>query len=566
VSINQKKWKLLRVAGWVQKLFQNNFGFMSLLFLLNYTTMAWSLLRAQEIELVIGYGFSLFMAVTAVMMLMQIFPTVKIKNVLKGILLFISGLPFLIEMFAMYNYKALIGAGIINAVLETNSHEAVEFWKMYIGFQGIAAVVGMVLFLVFVQRYRILARIKISRRKQNRLVFLLLLVSSLTTLRICTAYVGLLENGSLDLPVQRTYTSLQTAINNIEAYQELSSKLNVESSITDNKSEIPQVVFILGEATNRQHMHLYGYNLPNTPNLDEMKRKNEISVFTDCISPHSTTVAVLRDLFTFADYESDKEWYEYNNLIDVMNNAGYKTFWLSNQESAGIWGNVAQLYAKRSTKHEFTRLRDSHEDFGSLDGELFPMIDGAMQEQAAKNFYVIHLMGGHSLYYSRFPYSFAKFTKDDITREATEEQKIVLAQYANAIYYNDYIVSGIIDKFREQEALVIYLPDHGETIYDNSNFAGHVEENPNRYMLEVPMIIWASDLFKAKYPEKWRQIQAAVNKPYMTDDMIHTVLDLVDIKTSEFDPAKSIINSQFDASRKRMVQGRDYDTEIKPVN
>jgi heptose-I-phosphate ethanolaminephosphotransferase len=141
-----------------------------------------------------------------------------------------------------------------------------------------------------------------------------------------------------------------------------------------------------------------------------------------------------------------------------------------------------------------------------------------------------------------------------------------LAQYANAIYYNDYIVSGIIDKFREQEALVIYLPDHGETIYDNSNFAGHVEENPNRYMLEVPMIIWASDLFKVKYPEKWRQIQAAVNKPYMTDDMIHTVLDLVDIKTSEFDPAKSIINAKFDAGRKRMIQGRDYDTEIKPVN
>jgi len=82
-------------------------------------------------------------------------------------------------------------------------------------------------------------------------------------------------------------------------------------------------------------------------------------------------------------------------------------------------------------------------------------------------------------------------------------------------------------------------------------------------MLEIPMIIWASDKFKEKYPEKWQRIQAAVNRPYMTDDMIYTVLDLADIKTPEFNPAKSIVNPGFDATRKRMNQGRDYDTQIK---
>ena len=49
----------------------------------------------------------------------------------------------------------------------------------------------------------------------------------------------------------------------------------------------------------------------------------------------------------------------------------------------------------------------------------------------------------------------------------------------------------------------------------------------------------------------------------MTDDMIHTVMDLADIKTAEFNPAKSIVNDNFDASRVRMFDGMNYDTEIK---
>ena len=48
----------------------------------------------------------------------------------------------------------------------------------------------------------------------------------------------------------------------------------------------------------------------------------------------------------------------------------------------------------------------------------------------------------------------------------------------------------------------------------------------------------------------------------MTDDMIHTILDLADIHTPEYDPAKSIVNDQFDASRPRIFNDLNYDTQI----
>ena len=144
-----------------------------------------------------------------------------------------------------------------------------------------------------------------------------------------------------------------------------------------------------------------------------------------------------------------------------------------------------------------------------------------------------------------------------------EEKRTVMAEYDDALYYNDYIVSSIIDKFRDSETLVIYLPDHGEAVYDDGGFNGHIEENPSRHMIEVPMVIWASDSFKDKYPDKWKRIMVAVNRPYMTDDMIHTVLDLTDIRTEDYDPTRSIVNDMFNSQRPRIFNGMNYDTEIR---
>lgn len=360
---------------------------------------------------------------------------------------------------------------------------------------------------------------------------------------------------------------MDTSVRNIQAFENLKQQASADVELTANGSDVPYVVFILGEATNRDRLHLYGYPLANTPNLDELAAKGDIAVFRDTISPKSATVPVLRELFTFHDVESDQEWYHYNSLIDVMKAAGYRTYWLSNQESSGIWGNVAQLFAGRSDVKQFTQLRESHEDSGKLDEELFPLLDQALKKPAAKNFYVLHLMGGHGLYYMRFPYSFSKFTKDDVPAPQdvlSDERRTEIAQYANAMYYNDFVVSSLIGKFQDKEAIVIYLPDHGETIYDDGgNLAGHVDENPNHQQLEIPMIFWASPAYKAHHPEKWQAICAAVNQPYMTDDMIHTIMDLLDIRTAEFNPAKSVINPLFDRSRKRMIHGRNYDTEMK---
>ncbi|WP_318260884.1 phosphoethanolamine transferase [Selenomonas sp. WCT3] len=561
----------LKVWARMQQAVELQTGVILGIFGLNFFSIVWQnihMYKAQQLPVLAIDAIFLLAGVVLFVMGIGLIPQRKLRWGLWQAALVVSAILGALECFSIYNYQTLVGAGIITALLQTNFHEAGEFLRMYVGWKGAAVGVGALTFLAAIYRYGYQPRFTVmTRHNRNRLLPAFLLAGLGAGICLWQQYHSFVINDSLDIPAVRVGRAIDTSVRNIQAFEELKQQAAADVEITENDSDVPYVVFILGESTNRDRLHLYGYPLDNTPNLDELSRQGELAVFRDTISPQGATVAVLRELFTFHDVESDKEWYRYNNLIDVMRAAGYKTYWLSNQESSGIWGNVAQLFAGRSDVKRFTQLRESHEDGGRLDEELFPLVDEALQQPAEKNFYVLHLMGGHGLYYMRFPYLFTKFTKDDIPapqKDLSEEKRTEIAQYENAMFYNDFVVSSLLGKFQDKEAIVIYLPDHGETIYDNgSNFAGHVEENPNHQQLEVPLIFWASPKYREKHPQKWQAVCAAVNRPYMTDDMIHTIMDLLGIRTAEFNPAKSVINPKFDGGRKRIVRGKNYDTEMK---
>ena len=559
--MNDIKNASLRLWEAIEETFVEHTGFLFLLFFFNYFTMTWSLALKGEVVFWASCGLALFFCfVLLTVALRRVLSDVWFSRV-KMALLVVSFLLFVVESFVMHTYKALIGAGIVNSVLETNRKEAVEFLQMYVTWRELAvAALGCVAIYC---AWRYLHNVSLPE-VWKRVLCKVLMAAGLASLVAVLPYYAEFFACEL-LPAARIIGATSLAVENAIAYHRLADSIDTKIDLTENKSEIKNIVFILGESTNRNHMHLYGYYLPNTPYLDTLQAKGEIVAYSDVISPHSTTVEVLSELFTFCDYESDKPWYEYHNLIDVMNAAGYKTHWLSNQESSGMWGNVAQLYANRSSMHRFTRLRDSLEDSGILDEELFPLLDEALAEASSdKNFYVLHLMGGHGLYYNRYPYSFHKFKAEDIKLQIGERFRDIVAQYDNAIYYNDYVVSEIINRFRDKEALVIYVPDHGEAVYDEGgSIAGHLEENPDRHMIEIPVIFWASKKFRDKYAEKWEAIEEAADRPYRTDDLIHTIMELADVQTEEWNAEKSVINDNFDASRPRFFSDENYDTQIR---
>ena len=565
------KVQVLRLWGKGQRYVEKELGLILALFLLNWFTICYLNLqhyKDQQLGVLLVDGIFVLAGAALYVGLLGLIPARHVRRVLAGLSFFVAALLGGLECFALWNYRAQIGAGIITAVMQTNPQEAGEFFARYVGIWGIVLAVGFLILCAGSWFYLQELRWKYpSGHWRSRLLLALLLAGAGAGGVLFQQYHNFIVNNDLDIPVVRVGLSLDTAMTNMRSYEEIITQAATEPELIRNDSSVPYVVFIVGESTNRRRLHLYGYPLENTPNLDDLYGKGELAVFREVIAPQGATAAVLRELFTFADAENTDTWYKYNNLIDIMKAAGYKTAWLSNQESSGIWGNVSQFYSQRSDLSRYTQIRESHEESGRLDEELFPLVDEALAEAqpGQKQFMVLHLMGGHSLYYLRFPYLFTKFKAEDVPPPQdglSEEKRTEIAQYENALFYNDFVVSSIIGKFRDKDALVIYLPDHGEAVYDHGYRSGHVEENPTQEMLEVPMVFWGSPEFRQKHGEKWAAIQAAVNQPYMTDDMIHTVMDILDIETLEYDPQKSVINPAFDTSRPRMVQGKDFDKDI----
>lgn len=72
------------------------------------------------------------------------------------------------------------------------------------------------------------------------------------------------------------------------------------------------------------------------------------------------------------------------------------------------------------------------------------------------------------------------------------------------------------------------------------------------------MLVYMSKIFQKNYPYITNRIRLSAHRPFMTDDMIHSILDLMEIQTKEYRPSLSIFNKQFNNKRKRICAERLY--------
>ena len=492
---------------------------------------------------ILKFSFSFldfFMLILGIALILT-FCNKKIKEIVLKILFYTAFPIFIVELFLLKTFRTKVNSSVMQILLETNKNEAFEFIETYFNIKQclifLFAVFFIIVFIKFIYK-KIDIFDTIFRYKILKIIFIvypLIKIFSIT----------------LDLEIfnlERVYISTKWSIESIKNYRDIEVNLDKNNvKILTNNSQIRNIVFIIGESTTRNHMSLYGYKQETNPLLKKLEKEGNLYKFTDVITPHSTTILSLQKVLTFYNYESCKEWYQYNNIIDIMKKAEYKTYWFSNQEAFGAFGNVAATLGNRSSLIIFNSLIEYAD---SYDEQIVDIAQKELNKSSSdKNFIVYHLLGTHNTYKNRYPKSFDKF-KTKISK---------IGEYDNAILYNDYVINKIISNFKDKEAIVIYMPDHGEEVYDFRDFVGHSNDNVSRYMVEIPFLIYTSDKFKEKYPEIVKRIEKSLDNPYMTDDLIHTILDIADIETPEFDETRSVINEKFNAERKRIYTGKNYD-------
>ena len=331
------------------------------------------------------------------------------------------------------------------------------------------------------------------------------------------------------------------------------------------KPRVKNIVLIIGESLQRGHMSLYGYGIRTTPLLEGLEASGNLIKFSDTISPYATTNQVLMRLLNFSNYESERQkaWFRSLSIIDMFSLSGYRTFWISNQEAFGAHALSAKSAADRADGETFLSKSNLYETVRiKPDGALLPLINQAKAGQSERNFYVIHLIGNHMDYSLRYPEGFGKFSEADIKFKLTPDQKKVVAYYDNSVLYNDFVINEIFKIFSAEDSLIVYLSDHGENLYENGRL-GHGMES--RFSYEIPLLFIASREFLTAHATLWQRLEAAKDKPFMSDDLAHLLADIIGAAPLELDTSRSPIRADFNASRKRITGESDYDEKLKSV-
>ncbi|WP_297945587.1 phosphoethanolamine transferase [uncultured Campylobacter sp.] len=519
------------------------------------------------------------------------FYSARLYKILSFALLAINVAFAIAQIFLIFSLELTYSHGTLDALVQTTPKEAFEFAHAFLNFKLIAAFLALLIFVFAALRLRVSQRARMKLCRAIKLAFLL----SLLVFIAHAAFKSYVAKSS------KMRASIIIALNKIPIYnfafvtkdyfgadfksvRELQAgyqSIYASHSHKTAPNRISNVVFIIGESLQRNFMSLYGYYLPTTPNLQALEQSGNLIAFSDVVSPGAKTNDVLKYVLNFGNYESEKQrpWSANLDIVNLARLANYETFWISNQERYGQWAVASGASAQMTDHSDFTNQIPVYKYAYSLDEVMLPSIknfkSGAKRSPLARKgessaaevngtqkkdkFFILHLMGSHPSYEFRYPKSFAKFSAADISREPLDEgQKKELAHYLNTVAYNDFIVSEIYKIFASDNTLIVYFSDHAQSLYQYRGKLIH--GGINRFTLEIPLIFMASDKFKEQNADLWARIAAAKNRPFLNDDLIHAIAEILEMTDlPEFDPARSVINADFNASRPRIIEGVDYD-------
>lgn len=472
---------------------------------------------------------------------------ILICNLIKKRIVFILSVFFISVFFTFFCFlefafthifKHKIGINAIYVMLESNKNEASEFLTVYFKPELIALTILFIVSILF-------SLVVAYRHFYNLKNYQLPRILNYATMVVCL--VGLYLKGSL-LPVYGAeiimkYKKQQQMISEIP----ILSKGNFKNVKSTSGAEKELHVLIIGESTTRNHMGLYDYYRKTNPLLSA--RKDELLIYKDVISPHTHTLESLDKALILDDNEDLVEKYNHT-LVQLFNAAGFSSYWLSNQEPLGVFGNSTRIISKTSGIEHFT-------DGLMLDEIVLEPFREALAKEEQKKFIVVHLMATHFDYESRYPSEFEHFTSQPKTNFAHELAYEKINKYDNAVLYNDFIINQIINEVanQNQHATILYLSDHGEDVYETIDEACHVEAKGTKPMFDIPFFIWHSE--KARIAKA--QITYEADRKYISTDLIHTMADLADIEFQGFDKTKSIINESFQERDRFILNNRKYE-------
>ena len=347
------------------------------------------------------------------------------------------------------------------------------------------------------------------------------------------------------------YRQYRQQLDNMQELLDQNAALPPLQGLKDSNGDTPRtLVLVLGESTTREHMHLYGYNRDTTPNLDALAASDKgLTVFRNVVSPRPYTIEVMQQILTFGDEEHPDRFLTDPSLINLMKQAGYKTFWITNQQTMTKRNTMLTTFSQQTDEPVYLN-NQRNQNASQYDDVVLPPFEKALQDPAPKKLIIVHLLGTHMDYRYRYPAQYEHFKDNQGAPAALSPDQVETYNfYDNAVRYNDFVVSSLIKRYSAStpNGFLLYLSDHGEDVYSSGNHdrLGRNEGDPTRPMYTIPFLLWTSPSWQASHP---RDLQAAAARPYSSAHLIHTLSDLAGLSYDLYEPTKSVVSDQFVAT------------------
>ncbi len=319
------------------------------------------------------------------------------------------------------------------------------------------------------------------------------------------------------LEVKRVISETQTIRDNFKF------QTKTDSTITDKQV----IILVVGESSRYSNWGINGYKRNTSPKL--AKRENLIS-FSNTVTGAYVTENAVPLILTGVGAPNFESHYKTQGIIGAFKEAGFDTYWLSNQP--GDKGNI-KVHAMEA-EHLFNFRGDKTKD---KDMDMLENFKKVMAMPGNRKFIVLHTMGSHFDYSDRYPDSFDFFKPSNKTiRTKVHDVKmkhVLVNSYDNSIRYSDAVLDTIISMAKSQNnfASVVYISDHGEDLLDDkNNFTYHINAMPpSRYIGHIPLFIWYSPQVEKKYPEKIVNLKLHKDAATSSQNVIYTLTSLAGI-------------------------------------
>ncbi|EFM6058554.1 phosphoethanolamine transferase [Escherichia coli] len=381
-----------------------------------------------------------------------------------------------ISLYSWCTFGTTFNDGFAISVLQSDPDEVVKMLGMYIPYLCAFAFLSL-LFLAVIIKYDV----SLPTKKVTGILLLIVISGSLFS--ACQfAYKDAKNKKAFSPYILASRFATYTPFFNLnyfalaaKEHQRLLSIANAvpyfQLSVRD--TGIDTYVLIVGESVRVDNMSLYGYTRSTTPQVEAQRK--QIKLFNQAISGAPYT-ALSVPLSLTADSVLSHDIHNYpDNIINMANQAGFQTFWLSSQSAFRQNGTAVTSIAMRAMETVYVR---------GFDELLLPHLSQALQQNTQqKKLIVLHLNGSHEPACSAYPQSSAVFQPQD-------DQD---ACYDNSIHYTDSLLGQVFELLKDRRASVMYFADHGlerDPTKKNVYFHGGREASQQAY--HVPMFIWYS--------------------------------------------------------------------------